>query len=223
MSDVEIVENPTTKIPVCLCLDTSGSMYGEPIDALNKGLKSFFEFINNDETTRMATDICIITFGGFNATCVRDYATVSEFSDFPPLMAHGYIIMADAVKLAFEKLAERIKAYQAEEVEYYKPLLVIMTDGYPTDSDSEVEEAIQLVSDLVNNRKLSVFPICIGSNADENKLQQFSPKRSVLHLKGLQFSDFFEWLSDSIASISQSSVDDIVALDTSKIRSWATA
>ena len=27
----DLVNNPTTRVPVCLCLDTSGSMDGDPI------------------------------------------------------------------------------------------------------------------------------------------------------------------------------------------------
>ena len=33
----DLVENPTARVPVCLCLDVSGSMSGDPINELNCG------------------------------------------------------------------------------------------------------------------------------------------------------------------------------------------
>ena len=35
----DLVNNPTARVPVCLCLDISGSMDGDPIDELNKGVR----------------------------------------------------------------------------------------------------------------------------------------------------------------------------------------
>ena len=33
----DLVNNPTARVPVCFCLDTSGSMEGMPINELNEG------------------------------------------------------------------------------------------------------------------------------------------------------------------------------------------
>ena len=38
---VEFAENPEPRCPCILLLDTSGSMKGEPLDALNEGLRTF--------------------------------------------------------------------------------------------------------------------------------------------------------------------------------------
>ena len=34
----DLVNNPTARVPVCLCLDVSGSMSGEKISELNQGI-----------------------------------------------------------------------------------------------------------------------------------------------------------------------------------------
>ena len=44
----DLVNNPTARIPVCLCLDTSGSMCGMPIDELNEGVRLFYDAICED-------------------------------------------------------------------------------------------------------------------------------------------------------------------------------
>lgn len=37
----DLVSNPCTRLPVCLCLDVSGSMSGNPIQELSQGVKYF--------------------------------------------------------------------------------------------------------------------------------------------------------------------------------------
>lgn len=75
----DIVDNGTTLVPVCLCLDTSGSMRGKPISELNRGLKLFYDAVRKDEVACAAADICIVTFGNGGAQCMfdfQDYAIV---------------------------------------------------------------------------------------------------------------------------------------------------
>ena len=52
--------------------------------------------------------------------------------------------------------------------------------------------------------KKGIFPIGIGSGANMQRLQQFSPKREPLKLKGLMLSEFFDWLGKSVKTTSQS-------------------
>jgi uncharacterized protein YegL len=95
-----------------------------------------------------------------------------------------------------------------------------MTDGAPNGSSSELSTAIQRTVELVNDRKLTVFPIGIGKDADMNILQQFSPTRKPLRLQGLKFMEFFAWLSKSVSKTSQSTPGEKVQLDVEGIKGW---
>ncbi len=92
-----------------------------------------------------------------------------------------------------------------------------MTDGQPTD---DIIMASQRTKKLVENRKLTIFPIGIGSSADLTTLAKFSPKTQPIRLKGLNFKAFFEWLSQSVAKTSQSMPGEEVNLP--PIKGWAT-
>ena len=48
----DLLDNPTPRVPVSLCLDCSGSMSGAPIAELNEGVRTFYEALNSDEIAR---------------------------------------------------------------------------------------------------------------------------------------------------------------------------
>lgn len=39
LREEDLADNPEKRLAVCLCLDCSGSMQGEPIDKLNEGIR----------------------------------------------------------------------------------------------------------------------------------------------------------------------------------------
>lgn len=209
----DLVNNPTARVPVCLCLDVSGSMSGAPILELNKGVRLFYEAIKEDETAKYSAEICVVTFGGKGAKKVCDFASVEIQSGAPILLPGGGTPMGEAVNLALDLLEERKQEYRDVGVDYYQPWLVLMTDGCSNGSPSELENAINRTVSMINHRKLTIFPIGIGSAADMDTLNQFSPKRSAMRLKDLKFSEFFDWLSKSVSKTSQSIPGESVKLD----------
>ena len=215
----DLVNNPTARVPVCLCLDTSGSMDGTPINELNEGVKLFYDAIREDETALYSAEISIVTFGG-EVLLIEDFANINRQPVAPVLGANGMTPMGEAVNLALDCLEKRKQEYKDKGVDYYQPWLVLMTDGAPNGSSSELSTAIQRTVELVNDRKLTVFPIGIGKDADMNVLQQFSPTRSPLRLQGLKFKEFFAWLSKSVSKTSQSTPGEKVQLDIEGIKGW---
>lgn len=215
----DLVNNPTARVPVCLCLDISGSMNGQPIDELNEGVRLFYEAIKEDETALYSAEISIVTFGGA-AECRSDFASLELQPNAPKLSASGMTPMGEAVNIALDLLDQRKEEYKERGVDYYQPWLVLMTDGSPNGDSHELSRAINRTVNLVNNKKLTVFPIGIGQDADMNVLMQFSPKRPPLKLKGLKFREFFAWLSKSVSKTSQSTPGESVKLDVEGIKGW---
>lgn len=96
-----------------------------------------------------------------------------------------------------------------------------MTDGQPNGRPEELKRAIDRVTEMVAQKKLTVFPIGIGADADMTVLARFSPNRDPLRLRGLSFKEFFEWLSKSVSRVSRSTPGDEVKLDLNGLRGWA--
>ena len=217
----DLVNNPTARVPVCLCLDVSGSMDGEPIRELNDGVRMFYDAIREDETALYAAEVCIITFGRNGAKCITDLASIELQPDAPVLNAGGMTPMGEAVNLGLDLLEKRKNEYKSKGVDYYQPWLVLMTDGVPNGNPGELSRAISRTVEMANNRKLSIFPIGIGEDADMDVLARFSPKRGPLKLQGLKFRQFFEWLSQSVSRTSQSIPGESVPLDVDGVQGWA--
>ena len=59
----EFVENPENRCPVILLLDTSGSMTGQPIQELNRGLAAFKQDVQKDSQASLSVEVAMITFG----------------------------------------------------------------------------------------------------------------------------------------------------------------
>ena len=247
LRDEDLVNNPVSRVPICLCLDTSGSMgravggtrTGEKIFSDGKmwnvvtggtscisemelGIKQFYEAIREDETAMYSAEIAIVTFDD-KAKCVEDFANIERQEAIPKLTAQGSTVISEGVNLALDLLEKRKSEYREKGVDYFQPWLVLMTDGEPNGDREALVRAINRTRYYVNTDKLTVFPIGIGEAADLNTLNEFSPKRQALRLQGLQFRDFFSWLSRSVQQTSRSSPGEDIALDISLLKQLGTA
>lgn len=216
----DLVENPTPRVPVALCIDTSGSMMGDPIRELVAGVNQFYDAIDEDDDAHDAAEVCIVEFNS-HAKVIHEFASIEGLQRISSISATGGTAMGEGVNLALDTLEARKRLYSDYGVLYYQPWLVLMTDGAPNGSAAELERAIHRVTDLVGTKKLTVFPIGIGASADMQVLARFSPNRAPLRLQGLSFKEFFEWLSKSVSRVSQSAPGDTVKLDLAGLAGWA--
>lgn len=200
----DLIQNPTPRGACMLLLDTSGSMSGQPIMELNEGVRQFIEEVRDDDYAASSVEVGIITFGG-TVREVLDFQTVDKISSRKAeLFADGNTPMGEAINLAIQRLEERKNQYKQHGVSYYQPWLVLMSDGAPTDGHI-FEQAASRLKQLAESRKVTVFGIGIGHQADLHQLAKCCPSnRPPRLLQGLKFKEFFEWLSQSLSRVSQS-------------------
>lgn len=194
----DLIENPSTRCACMLVLDTSGSMTGEPINELNKGVSHFIQAVQQDEVAGYSVEVGIISAGG-NVRIEMPFTTAMDIDNIPKLQATGATPLGQAVQLALQSLDERKLEYQKAGVAYYQPWLVIISDGEPTDSWQHIASQTK---DLSNNRKLVVLPLGVDG-ANLSILGEFSSK-GAKKIAGLKFNEFFEWLSASMSRVSSS-------------------
>lgn len=226
----DLIDNPSARIPVALCLDASPSMSdnpllkrrgttGVPIEELNRGVRQFYDSIREDAIASNAVDLAIVTYSHCPVV-LRDFGSITN-AEAPPQveceMKVGGTHIGKAMLKCLEILEARKDGYRKAGVEYYQPWVVLMTDGGATDKSHEV--AAPKIRELVESNKLTVLPLAIGEGADRDVLQLMSPRIPVLTLKDLKFSEYFEWLSMSIQSAARQSPEDSFEIDMSPLQS----
>jgi uncharacterized protein YegL len=196
--------NPEPRCPCLLLLDVSGSMSGEPIMELNEGLKAFRDELLADELASKRVEVACITFGPVNVA--TEFETASVFQP-PWLRALGDTPMGAAITSGIELTRLRKETYRANGIAFYRPWIFLITDGAPTDA---WQKAAKQVKDGEAQKAFAFFAVGVkGANIDV--LKQISV-REPLKLKGLQFRGLFQWLSNSMKSISRSTPGDEVPL-----------
>ena len=223
-------ENMAKRLPAILLLDTSYSMDGDPIQALNEGLRVLeeeFDPATGDSLALRSVEFSLITFGS-NGVQLVDLMTGQggantndafvEAIDFraPVLSAGGGTPMGEAMQLALQVLEERKVYYRQHGIPYFRPWIFLISDGEPTDSyASAVTAARQAQSD----GKTIVFSIGV-LDAKMSILQEFS-QLPAIPLDGLKFRELFKFISSSVSQASSSDPDaKTVSLDISEMKSF---
>lgn len=214
----EFVDNPESRCPVVLILDTSASMEGAPIEALNRGLAAFKYEVEQDDLAALRVDLAVVTFGQ-DVTVLHDFSSIDEFTA-PKLEPKGRSPLGGAMESATQLLEERKKTYRAAGVQYYRPWMFLITDGAPTDGEKWVKAA-EAIKQMEAQNKLSFFTIAV-EGADMDILREIAPvARPPMALKDLRFEELFRWLSASVKRVSSGRVSqgDMMALPA--VSGWA--
>lgn len=218
ISRPEFLENPESRCPVILVLDTSASMQGTPIEALNEGLAEFKFDVEQDALASLRVEVSLVTFGSV-VQKKQDFVTIDDFTP-PVLTAAGKTPMGEALQLALDSLEERKSLYRAHGISYYRPWFFLITDGAPTDGVLW-QEAVEKVHQQEKDQHLSFFAVGV-EGADRDILQELMPEgRAPFFLKDLKFKELFRWVSASVKRVSMGKVGggDMMALP--PVHEWA--
>ena len=190
-------ENPDPRCPCVLLLDVSGSMAGAPIHQLNEGIKLFKEELTSDSLATKRVEIAMVSFGG-SVTVENDFTTATHF--YPSnLSTSGATPMGEAIRQGIAMVNQRKKTIRDNGVGIYRPWIILITDGAPTDS---VDGIAQIIREGEESKRFCFFAIGVN-NANMEFLRAISV-REPLKLQGLMFKEFFVWLSGSLSSVSNS-------------------
>ena len=221
LDQAEFADNPEPRCPVVLLLDTSYSMQGNPIDQLNGGLRAFSEALQADRLASLRVEVAIVTFGGrVQAVDVRSgtlepvpfdaqqcFVTVDSFHP-PVLTVDGNTPMGEAVRQGLNLLQQRKEIYKENSLDYFRPWMFLVTDGYPTD---DWQSATQQVKEEESRKGVIFFGVGV-EGADMQVLAHFSSERPPLKLRGLAFQELFKWLSKSLSAVAHSKPGEQAAL-----------
>ncbi len=179
------------RLPVYLLLDTSGSMSGEPIEAVKNGVQIMISSLRQNPQAIETAFISVITFD----SVAQQIIPLTDLASFQmvDIKASGVTALGDGLKLIASKIDSEVAKTTTEQKGDWKPLVFIMTDGIPTDN-------WQVGLAEFKKRKTGFTVACAaGSGVDTSILKQITENVVSLDTAdSATIGKFFLWVTASI-------------------------
>lgn len=183
------------RLPVYILLDTSGSMKGEPIESVKVGLGTLLACLRSDPFALESVWLSLITFDR-EVKCLAPLTPIDEFH-LPEIVTpdSGPTHTGAALELLDTTLEKDIIKSSPHMKGDWKPLLFLMTDGKPSDSQLYAKMA----SKIKNRGFAAIIPCAAGMKAKTEPLKLLSDTVYALQqMDETDFRKFFQWVSASI-------------------------
>ena len=181
------------RLPVYLLLDCSGSMFGEPIEAVKNGVQVLVSTLRQDPYALETAYLSIITFDS-SAQQVTPLTELSAFQQ-PNIQASGCTALGEALSLLAQKADQEVTKTTMEKKGDWKPLVFIMTDGEPTDDLNKG------LAEFKKRKGGMVVACAAGAGANTDTLKKIT--ECVVSLDtadSATIKAFFKWVSASVSS-----------------------
>jgi uncharacterized protein YegL/tellurite resistance protein len=204
------------KLPVYLLLDTSGSMKGEPIESLRTGLRTLISSLRRNPHALESVHLSVITFD----RVVRELCPLTPLEDFqePEIVCpdSGPTHLGEALRVLGQAVRRDSHSAPAGTRRDWRPILMVMTDGSPSDTQLFEESVFA----LRQWNFASIIACAAGPKARREPLEKFAHHVvSLDQMDGAAFSSFFQWVSSTIAAGSANPAD-LTALQSSTAASF---
>ena len=203
MSELKKFQIQTARpLPVIVLADTSGSMSEDgKIDALNAALQGMIATFAQESRLRAEIQVSVITFGGHSAQVNLPLTPAHQIQSFSQLTAHGSTPLGGALRLASQLIEDK----DTVPSRAYKPVIVLVSDGYPND---EWQTPFEQLQNGDRASKAMRFAMGIGADADLSMLADFANDPEAPLFQASEARDihrFFRAVTMSVSARSQSS------------------
>ena len=191
-------------LPVVLLLDVSSSMGGESIKKLNIAVKEMISDFASAEKNEVEILVSIITFGA--KVLLHTPYTSAKDIEWQDLTVSGSTPMGTAFSMAKAMIEDK----ETTPSRAYRPTIVLVSDGEPTDSWQQPLRA--LVNDGRSN-KCDRMAMAIGGAASNTVLNEFisgTENKVFTAQDASQIQEFFKFVTMSVTTRTNSQNANVV-------------
>lgn len=185
------------RLPVYLLLDTSGSMRGEPIEAVNTGIRVMISALRQDPHALESVYASIITFDS-EANIIVPLTALDELQ--VPVVTtpqSGPTHLGLALETLIHQVKTEIRKSNNEQKGDWAPYLFIMTDGKPSDRQL-FDQQCSIVRSI---GFASIIGCVAGPKASKDDMESLCDHVVALDtMDSASFSSLFKWVSAAISS-----------------------
>ncbi len=190
------------RLPVYLLIDSSGSMSGEPIHAVNVGISAMLSALRQDPYALESVHISLITFDRE----VKELLPLTSLEQAQigdiELPRSGATHLGEGLEFLIEKVNQDVMKSTDDSKGDFRPMLFIMTDGSPSDL-MVFKGALPKIKSC---QFAEIIACAAGPKANVDYLKQITDNVVTLDsMDSSAFAHFFKWVSDSITAGSMSS------------------
>jgi uncharacterized protein YegL len=189
------------RLPVYLLLDTSGSMKGEPIEAVKVGLSSLLASLRKDPYALETVHICLLTFDRE----VKAIVPLTSLEDFviPEISTpqSGPTMTGLALERVCQLVDRDVVRSTPDHRGDWRPLLFVMTDG----AASDVALFNSMISEVQRRGFGTIVGCAAGPKSKPDELRRLCQHVVTLDtMDGHAFTSFFQWVSSAVSNGNQS-------------------
>jgi uncharacterized protein YegL len=201
------VEERYAVFPFYLCLDVSASMAGEPIDSVNRQLPVLRTNVGEDPAIAEVIRFGVVTFSD-SAQTLLPLSDLSLVEGVPSLIAAGTTSYAAAFEHLRTVIEDDYIRSRADGDRWYRPAVIFISDGRPTDDGARWRQAHRLLTDPTWKRHPNILSFGFGAAAPEilAEVSEGKPNRAFIAEEGAQPADVIpDLMAGLISSIVSSS------------------
>ena len=179
-------------LPVVLLLDVSSSMGGESIKKLNIAVKEMISDFASAEKNEVEILVSIITFGA--KVLLHTPYTSAKDIEWQDLTVSGSTPMGTAFSMAKAMIEDK----ETTPSRAYRPTIVLVSDGEPTDS---WEQPLRALVNEGRSQKCDRMAMAIGASASNTVLNEFisgTENKVFTAADASQIQEFFKFVTMSV-------------------------
>lgn len=147
--------------PFYICLDVSASMAGPPIDSVNEEMPLLRASVGEDPAVAEVIRLAVITFSDV-ARSVLPLSDLSLVEAVPQVSAQGRTSYAAAFDYLRKVIEDDYQKSRASGDRWYRPAVIFVSDGRPTDDPELWRAAHQRLVDPAWKRRPNILAFGFG-------------------------------------------------------------